>query len=79
VAYIVPGELQLNPRVKATDPLGMRFPVASGRWYEVQATADLTSWTTIWQTTAATSNVWVQFQDPKANVFPKRFYRLVLH
>jgi hypothetical protein len=79
VAYIVPGMVLVTPRLKASDPQGLKFPVAWGHWYEVQATADLKSWTTIWQTTAATSNSWVQFQDPKANLFPKRFYRLILH
>ncbi|MDB6109802.1 MAG: fibronectin type domain protein [Pedosphaera sp.] len=79
IVYLVPGALIMAPRAKPTDPLTLNFPVAPGHWYEVQATTNLTSWTTIWQTTAATSNAWVQFQDPKAGLFPKRFYRTVLH
>jgi hypothetical protein len=79
VTFLVPGALVMASRAKASDPFGLNFPVAPGHWYEVQAAADLKSWTTVWQTTAATSNAWVQFQDPKANLFPKRFYRLILH
>jgi hypothetical protein len=79
IAFIVPGVLVVGPRATTTDPLTLNFPVAPGHWYEVQATTNLTSWTTIWQSTAATSNAWVQFQDPKAGLFAKRFYRTILH
>ena len=57
----------------------MRFPVTPGHWYELEATVDLKSWITIWQTATSTSNAWVKFQDPQSGIFPKRFYRLASH
>lgn len=86
VSFIVPGILTMSP---GTTPqtLGLnqgnlpmiQFPVAPGHWYEVQATTDLETWTSIWQTSVAVANVWIQFTDPDAGSFNSRFYRLVLH
>jgi Fibronectin type III domain len=77
-SFITPGLLELvdggNPNTAS-----MEFPVACNHWYEIQASVDLKTWTTIGQTTMAVSNVWTQFSDPQAGQFPKRFYRLVLH
>lgn len=67
-AGVMPGNLMV-----------IKFPVAPLHWYEVQATADFKSWTTIWRTGVATSNAWVQCSDPGASAYPSRFYRLVLH
>jgi hypothetical protein len=77
VPYIVPGILLLSSGPTPGDPMILKFPVAPTHWYEVQATPDFQSWSTIWQTTPATSNDWVQFSDSPANA--PRFYRLVLH
>ncbi len=77
--YIVPGCLTLSKGTNAGDPMLIRFPVASGQGYEVQATTDFQTWTNIWQTGVATSNAWVQFTDPNAGSFSSRFYRLVLN
>jgi hypothetical protein len=77
--YIVPGILNLNTGQNPSDPPTINFPVATTHWYEVQATQDLISWTTIWQTGVATSNAWVQFSDPNAGSYQMRFYRLILH
>jgi hypothetical protein len=77
--FIPPGVLALSSGTNPGDPMLIKFPVAPTHWYEVQASVDLHSWTTIWQTAVATSNVWVQFSDPAASTFPSRFYRLVLH
>jgi|ERR1700733_8243532 len=77
--FIVPGVLTLSPGANPGDPMLIQFPVAPSHWYEVQASVDLQSWTTIWQTAVTTSNEWVQFSDPDADSFPSRFYRLVLH
>lgn len=77
--FIVPGALVLSGGANPGDPMVIKFPVAPSHWYEVQASVDLQSWTTIWQTAVATSNVWVQFSDPEAGAFTSRFYRLVLH
>ena len=78
VSFIVPGVLQLTQGTNSSS-LNIRFPVAPGHWYEVQASVDLKSWTTISQTPTETSNTWIQFSDPQSGQFSKRFYRLVLH
>ena len=77
-SYITPGLLNLVGGTNS-NAANMEFPVACGHWYEVQASADFKTWTTIGQTAVAVSNVWTQFSDPQAGQFPKRFYRLVLH
>jgi hypothetical protein len=81
VTYITPGFLRMAGETNSTNSnlVSMEFPVACGHWYEIQASENLQTWTTIGQTGAATSNVWTQFSDPQASQFPKRFYRLVLH
>jgi hypothetical protein len=78
VPFLIPGILLLT---KGTDSgsMNITFPVAPAHWYEVQASANLVSWTNIWQTATMTSNVWVQYSDSQSSLFSKRFYRLVLH
>ena len=78
VSYITPGLIRLLGEMNANS-MGMEFPVAPGHWYEVQASTDMQTWTTIGQTGVATSNVWTQFSDSQAGQFSTRFYRLVLH
>lgn len=77
--FLVPGMLALSAAGKPGVPMVIKFPVAPWHWYEVQATEDFKSWTTIWQTRVATSNTWVQCSDLNAGAYPSRFYRLVLH
>jgi|SRR5579859_4998055 len=77
VPYITPGILLLSSGKKAGDPVNIKFPVAPMHWYEVQATPDFQSWSTVWQTAPATSNDLVHFSEPPTN--SARFYRLVLH
>ena len=78
ISYITPGMVRLLGKMNFNS-VGMKFPVAPGHWYEVQATTDMQVWTTIGQTDLATSNDWTQFLDPQAGQFSTRFYRLVLH
>jgi len=77
VSYIVPGLITIGSGASGTATL--QFPVAPGHWYEVQATTDLQTWISIWQSDVMASNYWMQFVDPNASSFPARFYRLVLH
>lgn len=77
--FIVPGVLTLNKGANPGAPMLIQFPVAPGHWYEVQASTDLHTWTTISQTAVATANTWLQVTDPDAGSFTSRFYRLVLH
>jgi hypothetical protein len=79
VPFIIPGILILSAGANPGDPMVIEFPVAPSHWYEVQASVDLQSWSTIWQTAVEPANDWVQFSDPDFNLFPSRFYRLVLH
>jgi hypothetical protein len=79
VTYIVPGLLVLSPGTDSGKTMNLNFPVAPGGWYELQVTADLHSWTNLWQIGTSTSNAWVQFADTQANPAPQRFYRLILH
>lgn len=79
ITYIVPGLLVLSPGADSGKTMNLSFPVASGGRYDLQATADLQSWTNIWQTGTSDSNAWVQFTDAQTIPAPQRFYRLVLH
>lgn len=77
-SYLTPGWLRLLG-VMNFGAMGMEFPVAPGHWYEIQASINLNSWTTIGHTGTATSNAWTQFSDSQAGQFPTRYYRLILH
>lgn len=79
IAYIVPGVLFLIPATNPWDPVRITFPVAFPHWYELQATTDLQSWTTIWQTEPVSYNGWFEFLDFEAPLHPARFYRLANH
>jgi hypothetical protein len=78
ISFIVPGILLLTQGTNSGS-FNITFPVAPGHWYEVQASSDLITWTTIDLTATMTSNLWVQFSDPLASLYSNRFYRLVLH
>ncbi len=75
--FIVPGFLTLTPGANPGDPTRIQFPVAQDHWYELQASSDLVSWTTIWQVTGVT-NTWVEFDTPVSGT-GSQFYRVVLH
>jgi hypothetical protein len=89
ISYTVPGvpgdatgtapALTVVPGANPGSPLSMQFPAQLGHWYEIQASTDLQSWTSIWQSEIADSNVVMQFVDPNAAFFMSRFYRLVIH
>jgi hypothetical protein len=78
VAYIVPGILAIIRGSNSVEPIRIRFPVAPGHGYKLEASQDLKSWTTIWKT-GAVSNSWIEFGDPGARKYQRRFYRLVLY
>jgi hypothetical protein len=77
--YIVPGLVTLNKGANPGDPMTINFAVAPGHWYEVQASVDLQSWTTIYQTDMESLNDIEQFTDPDTGLYPSRFYRLAMH
>jgi hypothetical protein len=79
MTFIAPGVMKLVKPSNAGNPMGVTFPVAPGHYYVVQASTDMKTWATIYQTPTVTSNAWVTFQDPQTSSFQKRFYRLALH
>ena len=82
--FVVPVPLKLLPGASTSAPKRLQFPMVSGRWYEVQASTNLKSWTTIWQTGTSSTYAWAEYQDidsaipvdPRGAYFPKRYYRL---
>jgi hypothetical protein len=76
ISYIVPGLLSVAPKTGPRSPATIRFPVAPGHTYQLQASVNLQTWSTIWQSTA-TNNAWFQFQDVEGANLRMRFYRLV--
>lgn len=83
--FVVPVPLVLLPGATAGAAKRLQFPMAPGHWYELQASSDLKTWATIWQTGIAGVYTWTEFQDPLSglNALPTgtrcRFYRLVVH
>ncbi len=75
ISYIVPGAVKVARKAGARSPSVINFSVAPGHTYKVQASVNLTTWSTIWQTTS-TSNAWAQFQDVEGANLKMRFYRL---
>lgn len=85
-AFVVPVTLRLLPGSTTAAAKRLQFPMAPGHWYELQASTNLTSWTTIWQTPTASAYAWTEFQDNSSGIgpkngasLPKRFYRLKIH
>ena len=78
-SYLVPGIIKLVTSPSRDLPAMLLFPVAPGHWYELQATADLILWTTIYQTRLMEENYWVEFMDFESFAEPRRYYRLCLH
>jgi hypothetical protein len=79
LSFIVPGCIHFNAATKSGSPAGLSFPVAVGHTYSVQASTNLQTWATIWQTSMSASNAWVSYQDPQAGSFSSRFYRLIIN
>jgi hypothetical protein len=78
ITYIVPGGLKVAPKAGQRSPSVINFTVASGHTYQVQASENLTTWSTVWQT-SATNNAWVQYEDVEGANLKMRFYRLAWH
>lgn len=72
----VPVPIQLPRPSTPTALKRVRFPVAPGRAYEVEASTDLQSWSTIWQTGVATTYTWIEVPDMQSGMHQSRFYRL---
>jgi hypothetical protein len=79
VAFVVPVPLALNPPASPLGLMRLRFPVAPGHWYELQASGDLQSWATVWQVGKPDRYAWVEYEDPRGSSFKSQFYRLQIH
>ena len=77
ISYIVPGALSVLSKAQPRSPTYLSFVAAPGHTYTVQASVNLTTWSTIWRT-SATTNGWVQCEDPEGANLKMRFYRLVM-
>jgi hypothetical protein len=75
IIYIVPGMLTITPGATSSDPLQIRFPVAPGYTYEVQSSADLQNWTTVWET-SDDLNEWVEY-DASPSGLGAEYFRVV--
>jgi hypothetical protein len=80
ISFTMPATLQLNSGINPGDPMTLTFPAASGHWYEILASTDLITWTTICQTESQDSPGIFSFQDVDgAGAYQQRFYRVAQH
>ena len=79
VSYTVPSfSLLLNSPANSQDPMRLRFDAVLGHAYEIVATEDFETWTTLYYTTPS-ANGWMEYADVESPALPKRFYRLIRH
>ncbi len=78
LTMMVPGVVHASPPAAGV-PFNLNFPVAPGHSYEVQATTDLKTWATIWQSAVVSSNAMMNYQDAQSGSYLRRYYRLILH
>ena len=79
LVYVVPVMLHMTPPSVSGGAMSFQFSAVTGHWYELQATTDFKTWTTICQTTTATTYGQMSFADSKSRAFPSRYYRLAVH
>ncbi len=79
----LPSALPLNLAIAAVaNPVrGMRisFQSTSGHQYQVQATEDFQTWTTIWNSPVAIANDLLSMVDTASTASKKRFYRVLVN
>lgn len=79
ISYLVGYVLAMTGNAFPGNQATLQFEVVAGHWYEVQASTDLQTWTSIWQSIIAPSSFLFSFTDPDAGSYPSRYYRLVIH
>jgi hypothetical protein len=72
----VPLRLALAPVVSPVRGMQISFQSSPGYRYQLQATEDFRSWSTIWSTSLASSNLLLSFVDPISPASRARFYRV---
>lgn len=71
----VPGVLSILNGAADSSAARLRLSVQEGQHYEIQASQDLATWTTIHEETSISTEP-MEFTDAQARLFPRRFYRL---
>jgi hypothetical protein len=74
--YVVPNFINAALKAGPGSPLLINFLATPGHVYQVQASTDLKTWTTIWQTAVSTSAC-AQMEDAAIPNLNMRFYRVV--
>jgi len=72
----VPLRLALAPVTSPVRGMQITFQSSPGYRYQLQATENFRSWTTIWSTSLAATNQLFSFVDPTSPASPGRFYRV---
>ena len=70
--------LQLTSGTQPGDPTRFNFLSSPNQTYELQATEDFQTWTTIWQTLPSATSQVLEFADRDATASGMRFYRLMV-
>jgi hypothetical protein len=66
------------PSLQISDGFAHLFlPSTNGFRFQVECSTDLKSWSSVWTNTV--TNGVIQFVDPDAKSFPRRFYRVLPH
>ena len=86
ISYEVPIQFHITaPGLKMAlgtqrgDPVQFRFLSSPNQTYELQATEDLQTWTTIWYSLPQPTSQLLEYADGDKTESGKRFYRLVVH
>ena len=71
--------VQLTMGSQAGAAAQISFQASPNENYELQATEDFRSWSTIWNSAPVPTNQWLEIQDSDTTASGNRFYRLVVH
>lgn len=76
--HSVPVPLELVRPTGTRKNFRLRFPVSPGRQYQLQASSDLKTWTTIWQTSSLLLYTQADYEDLRSGNLKAQFYRLIV-
>lgn len=78
VTFFVPVPLEISRPTGTNAFVRLRFPVSPGRQYQLQASSDMRTWTSIWQTGNALSYTQADYEDQQSRGQLQQFYRLLI-
>jgi hypothetical protein len=78
VLFTVPVPLSMVTPATTDNLYRIQFQGAPGRNYELQSSADLQSWATIWQSGPVVAYGPLEYQDPASQGKAQNFYRLIV-